>query len=84
MGIGKADPEGPYIGCALLDRLIPVIAGRYQIDQDQFLYAGSTAKPTNNERAMGFSTVAFARFDGLPITEMNRRVSARSRWVMSA
>ncbi|MEC7751694.1 MAG: hypothetical protein VX405_09340 [Myxococcota bacterium] len=73
MGIGKADPEGPYIGCAVLDRLIPVIAGRYQIDQDQFLYAGSTAKPTNNERAMGFSTVAFARFDGLPITEMNRR-----------
>ena len=72
MGIAKADPEGPYIGCAVLDRLIPVIAGRYQIDQDQFLYAGSTAKPINNERAMGFSTVAFARFDGLPITEVNR------------
>ena len=34
MGIAKADPEGPYIGCAVLDRLIPVIAGRYQIDQD--------------------------------------------------
>ena len=60
----------PYDRCAILDRLMPVIAARFEVDELTVL-GGSASAPQNVEPAMSASLVAFGHFDALPITTLN-------------
>ena len=60
----------PYDRCAILDRLMPVIASRFEVDELTVL-GGSASAPQNVEPAMSASLVAFGHFDALPITTLD-------------
>ncbi|MDE0882858.1 MAG: hypothetical protein OSB21_09700 [Myxococcota bacterium] len=57
----------PYETCAVLDRLMPVIASRYEVDLATTM-GGSAAQPRNIEPAMAHSLVGFGFFGGISMT----------------
>jgi len=61
----------PYDRCAILDRLMPVIASRYEVDESTVL-GGSASAPQNVEPAMSASLVAFGHLDGVPVTTFDQ------------
>ncbi len=69
MGFGSVTVY-PYDRCAILDRLMPVIAARFEVDELTVL-GGSASAPQNVEPAMSASLVAFGHFDSIPVTTVD-------------
>ena len=85
IGMGFSGVEVyPYDRCAVIDKLMPVIASRFEVDERTVL-GGSASAPRNVEPAMATSLVAFGHIDSLPITTLEggqaQTVTGRAGWM---